>query len=249
MTAGLHPPEKPHAAPAATEPSEDDVKNPSPLDGSAFGPESGAEGGLAVFVRRPVLALVLGLLIVVAGLAAIYGAEIRELPDVDSPVITVSTDFTGAAPETIDRELTALIEGAAARVSGVKSISSSSSFGRSRVTVEFNDSTDLNVAASDLRDAIGRVSRDMPEGAEDPRIVKADADAQPVMRLAVTSDIMSVQDMTVLVEDEVVDRLVGSGRSCRCQRLRGPRQDFPDRHQSGAHGRSRPDHCRCAQLR
>jgi HAE1 family hydrophobic/amphiphilic exporter-1 len=165
------------------------------------------EGGLAVFVRRPVLALVLGLLIIVAGLAAIYGSEIRELPDVDSPVITVSTDFSGAAPETIDRELTALIEGAAARVSGVTSISSRSSFGRSRVTVEFSDSTDLNVAASDLRDAISRVSRDMPDGAEDPRIVKADSDAQPVLRLAVTSDTISVQDMTILVEEEVVDRL------------------------------------------
>ena len=169
--------------------------------------ESAPQGGIAIFVRRPVLALVIGMLIVVAGLAAIYGAEIRELPDVDSPVITISTDFSGAAPETIDRELTALIEGAAARVAGVKSISSSSSFGRSRVTVEFNDSADLNVAASDLRDSIGRVSRDMPDGAEDPRIVKADSDAQPVLRLAVTSDTMSVQDMTVLVEDEVVDTL------------------------------------------
>jgi HAE1 family hydrophobic/amphiphilic exporter-1 len=165
------------------------------------------DGGVAIFVRRPVLAIVLGLLIVVAGLAAIYGAEIRELPDVDSPVVTVSTDFTGASPETIDRELTALIEGAAARVSGVKSISSSSSFGRSRVTVEFNGSVDLNVAASDLRDAISRVSRDMPDGADDPRIVKADSDAQAVLRLAVTSESMSVQDMTILVEDEVVDRL------------------------------------------
>ncbi|MGB7286564.1 MAG: efflux RND transporter permease subunit [Salaquimonas sp.] len=164
-------------------------------------------GGLAVFVRRPVLSLVLGLLIIVAGLAAIYAAEIRELPDVDSPVITVSTDFSGASPETIDRELTSLIEGAAGRVTGVSSISSSSSFGRSRVTIEFSDSTDLNIAASDLRDAISRVSRDMPDGAEDPRIVKADSDAQPVLRLAVTSNIMSVQDMTILVEDEVVDRL------------------------------------------
>lgn len=164
-------------------------------------------GGVATFVRRPVLSLVFGLLIIVAGIAAILGAEIRELPDVDTPVVTVSTDFTGASPETIDRELTALIEGAAARVSGVKSISSTSTFGRSRVTIEFSDTADLNVAASDLRDAISRVSRDMPEGAEDPRIVKADADAQPVMRLAVTSDSMSVQDMTILVEDEVVDRL------------------------------------------
>ena len=164
-------------------------------------------GGTALFIRRPVLSLVLNLLIVVAGLAGMYAAEIRELPDVDRPVITITTDFSGAAPETIDRELTAVVEGAVARVSGVSSISSSSSFGRSRVTVEFSDSTDLSEAASDIRDSLGRVSNNMPDGADDPRVVKADANADPVMRLAVTSSTISVQDMTILVEDEIVDRL------------------------------------------
>ncbi|MEZ5800626.1 MAG: efflux RND transporter permease subunit [Nitratireductor sp.] len=164
-------------------------------------------GGTALFIRRPVLSLVLNLLIVVAGLAGMYAAEIRELPDVDRPVITITTDFAGAAPETIDRELTAVVEGAVARVSGVSSISSSSSFGRSRVTVEFSDSTDLSEAASDIRDSLGRVSNNMPDGADDPRVVKADANADPVMRLAVTSSTISVQDMTILVEDEIVDRL------------------------------------------
>ncbi|MCB1449475.1 MAG: efflux RND transporter permease subunit, partial [Nitratireductor sp.] len=123
-------------------------------------------GGTALFIRRPVLSLVLNLLIVVAGLAGMYAAEIRELPDVDRPVITITTDFSGAAPETIDRELTAVVEGAVARVSGVSSISSSSSFGRSRVTVEFSDSTDLSEAASDIRDSLGRVSNNMPDGAD-----------------------------------------------------------------------------------
>ncbi len=175
--------------------------------GSETNTDAATTGGTALFVRRPVLALVLNLLIVVAGLAGIYGGEIRELPDVDRPVISVNTDFPGASPETIDRELTAVVEGAAARVSGVASISSTSSFGRSRVTVEFADNVDLSEAASDLRDSLGRVSNNMPDGADDPRIVKADANADPVMRLAVTSDTMSVQDITILVEDEVVDRL------------------------------------------
>jgi len=161
----------------------------------------------ALFVRRPVLALVVNLLIIVAGLAALFGADVRELPEVDSPVITVSTEYPGAAPETIDRELTARIEGAAGRVAGVRSISSSSSFGRSRVTVEFLESVNLDVAASDLRDAIGRISRDLPEDAEDPRIIKADDNASAVMRLALTSDRMSVEDMTVFVEDSIIDRL------------------------------------------
>ncbi|MDN2580465.1 efflux RND transporter permease subunit [Aquibium sp. ELW1220] len=161
----------------------------------------------ALFVRRPVLAFVFNTLIVVAGLAALFGVEIRELPDVDQPVITIRTDFDGAAAETIDRELTGVIEGAVSRVAGVKSISSSSSFGESRVTVEFRDDVDIDTAASDLRDAVGRVVNNLPEDADASRIVKADANAQAVVRLGVTSDRMSVEDMTVLVEDEVVDAL------------------------------------------
>ena len=176
-------------------------------DHADLSPDAIASGGTALFVRRPVLALVINLLIIVAGLAGIYGAEIRELPNVDRPVITITTTYSGASPETVDRELTAFIEGAVARVSGVSDISSSSSFGRSRVTVEFSDDTDLSTAAADIRDSLGRVTNSLPDGADDPRIVKADADADAVMRLAVTSSTLSVQDMTVLVEDEVVDRL------------------------------------------
>jgi len=164
-------------------------------------------GGIAVFIRRPVLALVVNLLVVVAGLAGIYGAEIRELPDVDRPVITITTQFPGAAPETVDRELTAVVEGAVARVAGVAAISSSSNFGRSRVTVEFTGETDLSVAAADIRDSLGRTINNLPDGAEEPRIVKADANSDAVMRLGVTSDRLSVQDITILVEDQVVDRL------------------------------------------
>ncbi len=164
-------------------------------------------GFTALFIRRPVMAFVLNTLIAVAGLAAFYGVEIRELPDVDRAVVTVSTLFEGAAAETVDRELTDTIEGAVARVSGVKSISSTSSFGQSRVTIEFNDGVDLNVAASDVRDAVGRVAQMMPETADPPRIVKADANSDAVMRLAVTSDTMSVQDMTVIVQDQIEDEL------------------------------------------
>ena len=171
------------------------------------GIRNGETGLTALFIRRPVLAFVLNTLIAVAGLAAFYGVEVRELPDVDRAVISVSTNFTGAAAETVDREMTDTIEGAVARVSGLKSISSRSSFGSSRVTIEFNDGVDLNVAASDVRDAVARVAGQLPEQAEAPRIVKADANAEAVMRLAVTSDSMSVEDMTTVVEDQIEDRL------------------------------------------
>ncbi|MCC0044201.1 MAG: efflux RND transporter permease subunit, partial [Brucellaceae bacterium] len=173
---------------------------------SAIDNSASAQSGItALFIRRPVLAFVVNTLIAVAGIAAFFGVEIRELPDVDRPVITVRADYPGASAESIDREVTAILEGAVSRVSGVKSISSSSSFGSSRVTVEFGDSADLDTAASDMRDAVGRVSNQLPDDIEAPRIIKADADAQAVVRLAVTSDRMSVQDMTVLVEDQIVD--------------------------------------------
>lgn len=161
----------------------------------------------ALFVRRPILAAVINTLLVVAGLAAFVGVEVRELPDVDQPVITVRTDYEGASPQTVDQELTQVIEGAVARVSGLKALSSESQFGASRVTMEFNDTVDLAVATSDVRDAIGRVSYQLPDTVDEPRIVKADSDSQPIMRLAVTSSKLSMEDLTLLVDKQVVDRL------------------------------------------
>lgn len=82
------------------------------------GSEQSGRTFTALFVRRPVLAAVFNTLLVVAGLAALAGIEIRELPDVDQPVITVSTDYDGASAQTMDQEVTRIIEGAVARVSG-----------------------------------------------------------------------------------------------------------------------------------
>ncbi|WP_434710479.1 efflux RND transporter permease subunit [Rhizobium sp. YTUHZ045] len=168
---------------------------------------SGKQSFTALFVRRPILALVFNTLMVVAGLAAYVGVEVRELPDVDRPVVTVRTTFDGASPQTIDQELTKVIEGAVARVSGLKSISSTSSFGQSRVTLEFSDAIDLAVAANDVRDAIGRITQNLPDEADAPQIVKADSDSSPIMRLAVTSTKLNMDDLTQLVENEVIDRL------------------------------------------
>ncbi|WPE20620.1 efflux RND transporter permease subunit [Shinella zoogloeoides] len=169
--------------------------------------DTGTAGFTALFIRRPIFALVLNTLIVVAGLAAFNGVEIRELPSVDQPVISVTTTFDGASPETVDRELTDVIEGAVSRVQGIKDISSVSSFARSRVTLQFSDTTDVNQAANDVRDALGRVANKIPDGAEEPRVVKADADSQPIMRLALTSDTQSLEDLTLLAENEITDRL------------------------------------------
>lgn len=174
---------------------------------SLRGSGPGEGGWMAIFIRRPVFAFVMNALIVVAGLAALTAVDIRELPDIDRPAVAVSTNFDGASAETIDREITQKLEDAVARVSGVKTISSSSSYGRSRIVVEFNDGVDLNVAAADIRDTLSRISNELPDGADPSRIIKADSNANAVMRLAVTSKTKSIDDLTVITEDQITDKL------------------------------------------
>src|SRR6056297_899097 len=107
-----------------------------------------------ISVRRPVLAAVMSLLIVIFGLAALRSLPVRELPDVDNAVVTVTTTYRGAAPEVIDTDLTETIEGAIATISGIRTISSESRQGRSRVTIEFDSGVDIDVAANDVRVAV-----------------------------------------------------------------------------------------------
>jgi len=172
-------------------------------------PESApAPGGLsAISVRRPVLAIVANLLIIIAGLAAYSGVEIRELPNIDQPVVTITTTYTGATPDTMDKEITSVIEKAAAGVTGWTDIQSQSTSGRSRVTVQFSDSVDINIAANDLRDAVGNAQRNLPDDADPPTIAKADTNGDAIMRLAVTSPTQKIEDLTKLVNDVIVDRL------------------------------------------
>jgi HAE1 family hydrophobic/amphiphilic exporter-1 len=160
-----------------------------------------------LFVRRPVLAVVINALIIVGGLAAFLGIEVRELPQVDQPVISINTTFTGAAADTVDREITSAIEGAVARVQGVIEISSGSSYGRSQVTLTFADGTNLDSATSDVRDATARVTRSFPDGVDAPVIVKADSNAQAIMQLSVTSPTLSRDDLTNLVDNQISQAL------------------------------------------
>ena len=182
---------------------------PAPSGGRSRADVSGSgKGFAALFVRRPILAIVMNSLIVIAGLAAGLAIEVRELPDIDRPVITVTTTYSGAAPETVDREVTSVVEGAMGRIAGVADISSTSNFGRSRVILEFNDGVDLDAAASDARDAVNRVRNRLPDDVDEPRVVKADANADPVIRIGVTSSTMPVEALTDLVENDITDRLI-----------------------------------------
>ena len=169
----------------------------------------GDDGGwVGVFIRRPVLTVVLNLLIIVAGYAALQGIEIRELPNVDRPIVTVRASYEGATPQTMDAQITAIIESAVSRVQGVTSISSNSSYGSTRVTIEFSSSTNLESAAMDVRDAVSGIRRQLPEDMkDDPTVVKADADASPIMRLVIAAEKLTEAELTDLVKNVIEDRL------------------------------------------
>ncbi|MBN7819938.1 efflux RND transporter permease subunit [Bowmanella yangjiangensis] len=154
-------------------------------------------------IRRPVLIVVLNLLIIIAGFAAINGVEVRELPDVDRPIVTVTANFPGGSPETVDTEVTSRLEGAVARVSGVKSIRANSEEGNARVMVEFRPGIDLDNAANETREAVSRVQRQLPDDVERLSIIKADNDAESVVSLAVSSDKLELEALTERVETDL----------------------------------------------
>ena len=159
-------------------------------------------------IRRPVLVLVINLLIVLAGLAALVAVEVRELPDVDRPVVTLRVDFPGASPETMDAEVVSLLEGAVARVSGIDRIRSASEENNGRIYIEFRPGTNIDSAASDVREAVSRVSRRLPDRVEQVVVVKADDDAQAVVSLAVLSDKLTEESLTRVVEKDIVPMLI-----------------------------------------
>ena len=183
--------------------------NGGPSSSPSSPPQSPSQNDLpSLSVRRPWLALVLNLLIALAGAAAIMAVEVRELPNVDRPVVSVRGILDGASPETMDSEVTSLVEGAVARVNGVKRIRSSSEENNFRLHAEFSPTTDLDVAASDIREAVSRVERDLPDNVEQLTVIKADADASPVMRLAVFGHDMTTEDLTHVVETDVIPELI-----------------------------------------
>lgn len=154
-------------------------------------------------IRRPVLIIVLNLLVIIAGFAAFNAIEIRELPDVDRPIVSVTAAFPGGSPETVDTEITSKLEGAVARVSGVKSINASSEEGSARIRVEFRPGTNIDDAANETREAVSRMQRELPDGVERLAVIKADNDAQSVVSIAVSSDSLDLETLTEQVETDL----------------------------------------------
>ncbi len=157
--------------------------------------------------RRPVLAVVFNLLLVTFGLIAYQQLPLREYPDIDAPIITVQTNYPGASAEIIEREVTQRLEDRIAGIEGIRYIQSSSRDGRSSITVEFSLNRDIDAAANDIREAVSRVVRFLPDEVDPPQVTKADADANPILWLNLSSTTMDGLELSDYARRYLVDRL------------------------------------------
>ena len=158
-------------------------------------------------VRRPVFAAVAAIVLCVIGAAAFFFLPVRELPDVDPPIVSVSTSYAGASAEVIENQITEPIEQQVAGIQGIERISSTSRDGRSNVTIEFALDRDIDVAASDVRDRVSRVQGRLPDQADPPEVSKADSDSQPIMILFLRSSSMNRLELTDYADRYLLDRL------------------------------------------
>lgn len=157
-------------------------------------------------VRRPVLALVLNLLLIVFGILSFTNLPLREYPDIDPPVVSVVTNYQGASASVVEARITEVIEDRIAGVEGIRSITSSSIDGRSNITIRFNIDRDIDAAANDIRDRVSRILNNLPDGAEPPETRKSDADERVIMWLNLTGEGMSMMELTDYAKRYVVDR-------------------------------------------
>ncbi len=158
-------------------------------------------------IKRPVFATVVSLMMIVLGIASLTSLPIRELPQIDPPVVQVTTTYRGASAAIVDTQITELIEGAVAGIEGVKIISSQSRDERSQVVLEFKLSRDVDAAANDVRDRVARVLARLPEAADQPIVAKVDGDTRPILWLALSSDVYSGMEVTDIARRRFVDRL------------------------------------------
>jgi len=158
-------------------------------------------------VRRPVFAAVAAIVLCVIGAAAFFFLPVRELPDVDPPIVSVSTSYAGASAEVIESRITEPIEQQIAGIQGVERISSSSRDGRSNVSIEFSLDRNIDDAANDVRDRVSRVVGRLPDQAQPPEVAKADSDSQPIMILFLRSTAMNRLELTDYADRYLIDRL------------------------------------------
>ena len=158
-------------------------------------------------IRRPVLATVLTLIILLFGFIGYSSLGVREYPSVDNPIISVSCSYPGANADVIENQITEPLEQNINGIPGIRSLSSTSSQGSCRITVEFELSVDLETAANDVRDKVSRAQRYLPRDCDPPTVSKADADATPILMVAIQSDKRSLLEISEIADLTVKEQL------------------------------------------
>ena len=167
-----------------------------------------------ISIQRPVFATVMSLAIILFGIISFTRLPVREYPDIDPPIISVSTFYRGASSSVVETEITDVLEEQFATLEGVKSITSSSREGGSVITIEFELNRDVNEAANDVRDRVSRIRGTLPREIDDPIVSKVDANAQPIMWLALSSNVRSTLELSEFADrvmKEKIQRFPGVG--------------------------------------
>lgn len=158
-------------------------------------------------IRRPVLATVLTLIILLFGAVGYISLGVREYPSVDNPIISVTCSYPGANADVIENQITEPLEQNINGIPGIRSLTSISQQGQSRITVEFELSVDLETAANDVRDKVSRAQRNLPRDCDPPTVSKADADAMPILMVAIHSDSRSLLEISEIADLTVKEQL------------------------------------------
>ena len=158
-------------------------------------------------IRRPVLATVLTIIILLFGLIGYTTLGVREYPSVDNPIISVTCSYPGANAEVIENQITEPLEQNINGIPGIRSLSSTSQQGQCRITVEFELSVDLETAANDVRDKVSRAQRYLPRDCDPPTVSKADADASPILMVAIQSNTRSLLELSEIADLTVKEQL------------------------------------------
>ena len=161
-----------------------------------------------ISIKRPVLAIVMNLIIVLFGAIGYTYLGVREFPSIDPPVITVRTGYTGASADVVESQITEPLEKALNGIEGIRSISSASNLGSSNITVEFSLGTNLEAAANDVRDKVAQAVRNLPQDIDAlPTVTKSDANSDAIISLTVQSDTKTQLEVSDYAENVIGERL------------------------------------------
>ncbi|QNP39797.1 efflux RND transporter permease subunit [Lysobacter solisilvae (ex Woo and Kim 2020)] len=159
-----------------------------------------------ISIKRPVFATVMSLILIVLGVVSFTRLPLRELPDVDPPVVSVNTSYTGASAAVVENRITQVLEDAISGIEGVDLITATSRNGRSDINIEFTLTRDIEGAANDVRDAISRVSNRLPEDVDPPQVAKQDSDSSPIMFLNLSDPTLTAQQLTDYADRNLADQ-------------------------------------------